>query len=118
LRFLFGARLYLGNSTSNMAEYSALILALTIHTTLGSSQVEIRSDSELLVRQQKHDYKITSERLKKLDSIVFDLGCSFSKVDYQWIERKKNKIADCLANRAARLTGECLRFNIAFETLN
>jgi hypothetical protein len=62
--------------------------------------------------------RITCERLKKLDSIVSRLDWNFSEVNYEWIARRKNKIADSLAKRAARLTGERPSFKIVFETLN
>ena len=97
---------YLGETTNNRAEYHALILALEETTKLVQAQkLEVEkiicySDSELMVKQMKQEYKVKDRELGKLFVRVWNLAQKLSNVEYRHIRREKNKIADKLANEA------------------
>ncbi len=99
---------YIGEATNNVAEYKALILALEetgkgIRAKgLGLSDVllEIRMDSELIVRQMQGRYKIKEPTLKLLAQEVIKLKNEFSSVEFIHIPREQNKLADKLVNEA------------------
>ena len=95
---------FLGEMTNNQAEYQAVIFALKkIKALLGkdkiqSLEVEIRSDSELLVSQLQGKFKILDENIQKLFISVWNLKIDYKKVEFVLIPREKNKEADFLAN--------------------
>ena len=66
----------LGNQTNNVAEYSALLLALTRAAEIGADEVELRSDSRLLVEQVNGNFKVKAPHLKPIvaDAIVRAMG--------------------------------------------
>ena len=91
----------LGTQTNNVAEYSALLLALTRAGELGAQEVEIESDSRLLVEQVNGNFRVKAEHLKPL---VFDAvrrAKAFRRFSIRHIPREKNKKADRLANLGA-----------------
>ncbi len=96
---------YLGdNLTNNEAEYSAVIFALKKFKALfgkalaKNSDVEIRADSEFLVKQLNGEYKILDEKIQKLFIEVWNLKLDFKSVKFKHISREKNKEADRLVN--------------------
>ncbi|MBL7170635.1 MAG: ribonuclease HI family protein [Candidatus Omnitrophica bacterium] len=91
---------YLGTLTNNMAEYMAAIFAVMVLLELGAKSVTIHSDSELLIRQLKGEYRVKNEKLLPLYLQIKFFLRSFEKVNFVHIRREKNKIADRLANRA------------------
>ena len=98
---------YLGdNLTNNEAEYSAVIFALKKFKLLFSkelakkSEIEVRSDSELIVKQLNAEYKIKDEKIQKLFLEVWNLKFDFGKIKFKLIKREKNKEADRLVNQA------------------
>ena len=91
---------YLGEATNNVAEYQALLLGLEEAAKLGAFEVEIRSDSELLVRQMTGDYRVRSAALQGLHARARVLEGRFDRVDYLHVRRAENSDADRLANRA------------------
>ena len=91
---------FLGKATNNVAEYSALILALERAGELGAREIEIRADSELVVRQMNGEYKIRNEKLRELAGRVARLARGFDEVRYLHVRREQNRAADRLANRA------------------
>ena len=98
---------YLGdNLTNNEAEYRAVIFALKKFKTLfgkklaRNSEVELRSDSELLIKQLKGEYKILEPRIQTLFIAVWNLRIDFKKIKFTLVSRLKNKEADKLANEA------------------
>ena len=99
--------LFLGEKrTNNEAEYEAVLLALKkVKLLLGKekakkSELFCHSDSELLVRQLNHQYKIKEPAIQKLFLEIWNLTLDFSKVEFQHIPREKNSLADRLANQA------------------
>ena len=98
---------YLGDKlTNNEAEYKAVIFALRkFKAVFGkklakNSEVEIRSDSELLVKQLNAEYKILNENIQPLFLEIWNLKFDFKKLKFKQIPRDKNKEADRLANEA------------------
>jgi len=98
---------YLGDKlTNNEAEYQAVIFALKKFKHLFSkelakkSEVEIKSDSELMVKQLNAEYKLLNKNIQKLFLEIWNLKFDFAKVKFKQIPREKNKDADRLANEA------------------
>ncbi|MFH1035980.1 MAG: ribonuclease HI family protein [Pseudomonadota bacterium] len=91
---------YLGKATNNVAEYQALILGLEGALDLGVSQLLVRLDSELLVRQLQGRYQVKSPLLKPLYEQARALCRRFAGIKFQHIPREQNAIADRLANLA------------------
>mgnify|MGYP001095606064 CR=1 FL=1 len=96
----------IGKTTNNIAEYKAVIFALQkLKQILGKekafkTEVEIRSDSELMVNQLNGFYKIKDAELKELFIDIWNLKQDFKKVSFVYIKREENKIADKLVNQA------------------
>lgn len=96
---------YLGKTTNNVAEYEALIRALTVAqkmfgTKLSKMEVEIKMDSELIVRQMQGRYKVKAPELKPRFAQVKTLLASMPHHSFQHIPREQNKEADALVNKA------------------
>ena len=90
----------MGTATNNVAEYTALLEALTKAHELGATELEINSDSELLVKQMTGLYKVKNEELRDLYLEAKELAKNFSTVKFQHIRREFNKRADELCNIA------------------
>ena len=94
---------YIGQTTNNVAEYKALILALEEAGKIGADQLIINMDSELVVRQMQGKYKIKEPGLQVLAQEVFKKLRGFKNVTFQHVMREKNKEADKLVNEAIDL---------------
>jgi ribonuclease HI len=90
----------LGKATNNQAEYEGVILALELAGQLGAKKLEIRMDSELVVRQLEGTYKVKNAGLKPLYARACELVDSFKSVAVLHIPRSDNKLADKLVNAA------------------
>lgn len=96
---------YIGVTTNNEAEYRAVIFALKkLKQLVGSdkaetSQVVFYIDSELLVKQLNHQYKVKEENIQKLFLEVHNLQLDFGKVEFKHVLRGKNTEADKLVNQ-------------------
>lgn len=90
----------LGETTNNVAEYSALIAALEAALELGAKRVEVRLDSELLVRQATGRYRVKNPGLIPLHKRAQGLVARFEDVTFTHVPRAQNKHADALANQA------------------
>jgi len=91
---------YIGESTNNQAEYKALIMGLTEARALMAEHIDIKSDSELLVRQVKGNYKVRNANLKPLYDQVQQLLAGFKSFTITHISRRQNSLADSLANES------------------
>jgi ribonuclease HI len=98
---------YLGdNFTNNEAEYQAVIFALKKFKALfgkklaKNSDIELKTDSEFLIKQIKGEYKILEPRIQSLFIEVWNLRIDFKKIKFTLISREKNKDADKLVNQA------------------
>ncbi len=105
-RRLFSIGEYLGEATNNEAEYKALILGMTEAKRRGLTQLEIFSDSELIVRQMRGEYRVKSPGLQELYfKAVKSLG-AFRRVAFNHVLREENKEADKMANMAIDAKGK------------
>ena len=96
----------LGRATNNQAEYQGAIAALEAALGLGASEVELRMDSELIVRQLSGRYRVKNPGLAPLYKRILDLRTRFDRVVIVHVPRAQNKVADKLANEALdRRTG-------------
>ena len=100
---------YIGEQTNNVAEYSALIRGLEEAADLGATQVEIRTDSELLARQLTGVYKVKAANLKPLFEEAIVLIRVFERVSISHVVRELNKRADELANEGIKKHKSSLR---------
>jgi probable phosphoglycerate mutase len=90
----------LGIATNNVAEYSGLIAALTWAAQNGIDTLHIRSDSELLVKQMRGEYRVKSPGLQPLYDEARSLARQIGRVKFEHVRRELNKDADRLANDA------------------
>ena len=93
---------YLGHGTNNFAEYQGLLLALALARRLGGTELAIRSDSELLVRQMTGAYKVKAPQLRLLWRRAQAAAGRFALVTFAHVPREHNAEADALANEALR----------------
>jgi probable phosphoglycerate mutase len=90
----------IGVATNNVAEYSGLIAGLTAALGRGVDEVEVVSDSELLVKQMRGEYKVKNEALRELVDEAEALERRLGKVTYTAVRREHNELADRLVNEA------------------
>jgi ribonuclease HI len=100
---LFQGGFFLGRATNNVAEYHALLEGLGRARRLGAEQLEVRSDSELLVRQMNGEYRVRSQDLRELFERAQRLCRSFRRCSVVHIRRQDNADADRLVNQAINL---------------
>jgi len=93
---------FIGNTTNNIAEYTALIYGLQEGLILGAESIKINTDSQLLYRQLKKIYKIKNPNILGLYNQVLHLLSAFKNVSINNISRLENKGADKLANKAVK----------------
>lgn len=91
---------FLGDSTNNVAEYMGLILGLKRAKAMGIRELEVLSDSELLVKQLHGDYAVKAEHLRPLHAEAQALIEGFSSIEVRHIPREENAQADAMSNRA------------------
>ncbi len=94
---------FLGRATNNIAEYTSLVKALEAAKQIGTEQLVVFSDSELLVRQINGQYKVKSEQIRPLFRQAVNLLGEFKNWKVRHIPREKNKEADRLVNQALNL---------------
>jgi len=97
---------YLGETTNNVAEYTALIRGLERARQRGVRRLHVFSDSQLLVRQINGSYRVRSPHLKGLHLAALSLARTFEEFVLQHIPREMNRRADSLANQALDHQGE------------
>jgi ribonuclease HI len=90
----------IGVATNNVAEYRALVAGLEKAVELGVDEVEVISDSELLVRQMTGEYKVKNETLRELNDEAEALARRLGRVRYTAVRREHNELADRLVNEA------------------
>lgn len=91
---------YLGKTTNNQAEYRAVILGLQRALALGAKDVEIVTDSELLVKQANGEYKVKNPDLAQRYLEMRNLCIQIGRVKFRHVRRELNKRADYLSNVA------------------
>lgn len=90
----------IGVATNNVAEYSALVAGLEQAVELGVDEVEVVSDSELMVKQMRGEYKIKNEALRGLSLDAARFARQLGRVTYTAVRREHNVLADRLVNEA------------------
>jgi ribonuclease HI len=91
---------YIGINTNNVAEYFGLIAALDYAQNHGIRGLRIESDSELMVKQMRGQYKVKSEELKPLFERAKKMSQTFESFRISHVYREQNKEADALVNQA------------------
>jgi ribonuclease HI len=91
---------YIGNNTNNVAEYFGLIAALDYAQNHGIRALRIESDSELLVKQMRGQYKVKSEELRPLFERAKKMSQGFESFRINHVYREQNREADALVNQA------------------
>lgn len=91
---------YLGVTTNNQAEYTALKLALEECRKMGAKKVEVYMDSLLVVNQMRGIFKIRNRDLWPIHQAIMELVKSFKHVSFSHVPREFNKAADAAVNRA------------------
>jgi probable phosphoglycerate mutase len=90
----------IGVATNNVAEYRALIAGLAKAVELAVPEVEVVSDSELLVKQMTGVYRVKNETLRELSLEAAQLASRIDRVTYTAVRREHNELADRLVNEA------------------
>jgi ribonuclease HI len=90
----------IGVATNNVAEYRALVAGLEKAVELGIDELEVVSDSELLVKQMRGEYKVKNAALRELSLDAAHLARKFRRVVYKAVRREHNELADRLVNEA------------------
>ncbi len=96
---------FLGRRTNNEAEYEAVIRGITAALELGASELSLRSDSELLIKQINGDYQVRNDRIAVLHGKVRELMRRLRRVDAKHVRRELNSAADAMANEAIDRAG-------------
>jgi len=91
---------YIGRMTNNVAEYYGLIAALDYAQSHGIRALRVESDSELLVRQMRGQYKVKSAELRPLFERARKMAQTFASFKIEHVYREQNAEADTLANEA------------------
>ncbi len=91
---------FLGKQTNNVAEYQGLLLGLRRAHQMGAREVEVRADSQLLIRQLQGKYAVKNEVLKRLHEEALALLRSFDRYELLHVPREQNALADEMSNRA------------------
>jgi probable phosphoglycerate mutase len=95
----------IGIATNNVAEYRALLAGLEAALERGVEEVEVVSDSELLVRQMRGEYKVKNQTLRELVAEGHALVDRFERVTFTAVRREHNELADSLVNEALDSVG-------------
>jgi ribonuclease HI len=90
----------IGVATNNVAEYRALVAGLERAVEAGVHELEVVSDSELLVKQMRGEYKVKNRALQTLSLQASQLARQLRRVTYTAVRRESNELADSLVNEA------------------
>ena len=90
----------IGVATNNVAEYRALIAGLEKAVEVGVRELDVISDSELLVKQMKGEYRVKNEALRDLSVQASRLSRQIPRVRWNAVRREHNELADRLVNEA------------------
>ena len=90
----------IGVATNNVAEYSALVAGLEKACELGLGELEVVSDSELMVKQMRGEYKVKNAALRELSLRAAAAARAVGSVRYTAVRREHNELADRLVNEA------------------
>ncbi len=91
---------YLGMGTNNMAEYTAILLAVEEAKRMGAKGLSVRSDSKLLVNQLCGEYRVKAPHLREIMGKIWKAGEGMT-LHFEWIPREENEEADRLSKEGA-----------------
>ena len=101
---VFAESVFVGHvATNNEAEYAGLILGLTEALKRGITELHVRGDSQLVIRQMQGKYKVNSPNLVPLHQSATTMASKFAKIDFEHVYRDKNQRADALSNVGEQL---------------
>ncbi|MDQ3876112.1 MAG: reverse transcriptase-like protein [Actinomycetota bacterium] len=95
----------IGIATNNVAEYRGLVAGLARAVELGVGELEVVSDSELLVKQMRGEYRVKNPALRELSLEAAELARRLERVTYTGERREQNELADRLVNEALDAAG-------------
>ena len=95
----------IGVATNNVAEYRALLAGLEAAAATGVDELEVVSDSELMVKQMRGEYKVKNRALQDLFLDASRLARKVGRVTYTAVRREHNELADSLVNEALDRSG-------------
>jgi probable phosphoglycerate mutase len=95
----------IGVATNNVAEYRALVEGLRKAVELGVDELEVVSDSQLVVEQMRGAYKVKNVKLRELWEEAQELADRLGRVRYTAVRREHNELADRLVNEALDVAG-------------
>ena len=98
----------IGVATNNVAEYRALVAGLAKAVEVGVDELEVVSDSELVVKQMNGEYRVKNAALVELSIEAAHLARQVGRVRYRAVRRIENELADRLVNEALDATEERL----------
>lgn len=103
------------NTTNNVGEYSGLLLALHLATSLDVEIIQIRSDSQLIVNQMLGKWPVKNEGLRPYFEAARKAAAKFDSITISWVPREKNKRADalCRETRAKAMANPFMRKHFA-----
>jgi ribonuclease HI len=90
----------IGVATNNVAEYSALVAGLARAVAAGVTELDVRSDSELMVKQMRGEYRVKNRDLQSLFLDASRAARQIGRVTYTHVRREHNELADRLVNEA------------------
>jgi ribonuclease HI len=90
----------IGVATNNVAEYRALVAGLECAVEAGVDELEVVSDSELVVKQMRGEYRVKNRALQQLFLEASQLAREIARVTYTAVRREHNELADRLVNEA------------------
>jgi probable phosphoglycerate mutase len=90
----------IGVATNNVAEYRGLVEGLRRAVEAGVDELEVVSDSELIVKQMRGEYRVKNEALRALFLEAASLARQIGRVEYTAVRREHNELADSLVNKA------------------
>jgi len=90
----------IGLATNNVAEYSALVAGLERAVEVGVDELEVVSDSELMVKQMRGEYRVKNRTLQDLFLDASRIARKVGRVTYTAVRREHNELADSLVNEA------------------
>jgi len=96
----------IGIATNNVAEYSALVAGLERAVEVGVGELEVVSDSELLVKQMRGEYRVKNKALQDLFIDASRVARKIDRVTYTAVRREHNELADSLVNEALDAAGQ------------
>ncbi len=96
----------IGTGTNNIAEWRALVEGLELAKAQGCRELEVRGDSQLIIKQISGEFRVKSINLVPLFNEAMELCKSFEELRFKWVRREENSYTDSLSNRALDSQGK------------